>query len=83
LERREEENLLMQCLRNGEPAWTRVVSGLPTGEVVDVQFVDVEPGPLGAYDWHIPFRVNWMYGREQAHLYLEPEGELLFYFLSW
>ncbi len=78
------EPWVMQCLRDGEPAWTRVVSGLPTGEVRDARFVEaVSPRSLGRYGWHVPFRVDWTYGREQAHLYLDAEGELLFYFLSW
>lgn len=80
---REGESWVLQGVRDGEPIWSRVVSGLPIGEVAEVRLLGVAPQELGAYGWHVPFRVDWKYGREQAHLYLDPEGELLFYFLSW
>lgn len=34
-------------------------------------------------DLHVPFQVIWTYGREQAHLYLDSESNMLFYYLSW
>lgn len=81
---RDGEPWVMQCVRDGKLAWSRVVSGLPDGEVEDVEFVDVSPIGLGEYGWHVPFKVSWTYGGvEQAHLYLDPAGELRFYFLSW
>jgi hypothetical protein len=51
--------------------------------VVDVGFIDVTPSNLGAYGWRVPFQVNWAFGRERAHLYLDTDGDLLCYFLSW
>ena len=80
---REDEAWVMQCVRDGEPIWTRVISGRPLGMVESVGFIDVAPVSVGSYGWHVPFWVSWTYGREQAHLYLDSRGELLFYFLSW
>jgi hypothetical protein len=81
---REPEAWVMQCVRGDALEWSRVVSGLPDGEVARAEFYeDPEAEPLGAYGWHVPFWVDWPAGEEQAHLYLDANGKLLFYYLSW
>lgn len=80
---REGESWVLQCVRDGKPLWSRVVSGLPDGEVAEVGFADTDAKKVGPYGWHVPFWVDWPAGQEQAHLYLDAKGNLLFYFLSW
>jgi hypothetical protein len=80
---REGERWVMQCVRDGKPVWARVISGMPDGAVADVGFAKTAPAKLGTHGWHVYFWVDWPMGKEQAHMYLDPSGNLLFYFLSW
>jgi len=80
---REGESWVMQCVRDGKPIWSRVISGLPDGSVADVGFAKTAPAKLGTHGWHVYFWVDWPMGKEQAHMYLGPDCNLLFYYLSW
>ncbi len=74
------EPYVLQAFRRGEHLWSRVVSG--KGSVKEVEFIK-EPTHLGAYGWKVHLLVDWSQGREYGHLYIGPEGEFLFYYLSW
>jgi len=80
---RDGEPWLLQCVRDGELLWSRVVSGKPDGGVRSARFSQSEAQPLGTYGWKVFMRVEWTYGAEGAHIYVDTEGNLLFYFLSW
>jgi hypothetical protein len=77
------EPWVFQCVRDGKLQWTRVVSGEPDGQVESATFAEVEPNKTGPYGWHVYFQVDWDFGVEQAHLYVNAKGELICYFLSW
>ena len=80
---REHEPWVMQCVRDGKPLWTRVVSGAPDGDVSAVRFARPRPAKRGSYGWEVFLVVDWPMGEEGAHLYVDAQGRLLFYYLSW
>lgn len=78
-----EEPWVLQCVRDGELAWSRVLSGAPDGKVAGARFVEAPAKALGSHGWKVALSVDWTYGTEQAHLYVDAKGGMLFYFLSW
>lgn len=80
---REGETCVLQCTRDGQPLWSRVLSGEPAGQVKSASFAGVEAKKMGPYGWHVYLRADWTYGVEQGHLYVDPKGQLICYFLSW
>jgi len=77
------EAWVLQCVREGKPLWSRVISGAPDGVVQEVALSKSEPQKLGTYGWKVFLDVKWTYGAERGYLYLDPKAGLLFYFLTW
>jgi hypothetical protein len=76
------EPFVVQTWRDGALVGERVVSAAPEGVVGEVAFLG-EPKSLGTYGWKVHLKVKWTYGQEQGHLYVDRDGKLLFYYLSW
>jgi hypothetical protein len=70
-----EGNWCLQCVKNGDLFWSAILSKIPEG---DFGFAEREPTYLWEYGWKIH-----MVSSEYVHLYLNREGQLLFYFTSW
>ena len=77
------EAWVLQCVREGKPLWSRVISGAPDGIVNEVALSESEPQKLGTYGWKVFLNVKWTYGSERGYLYLDTKAGLLFYFLTW
>ncbi len=72
----------LQGIVDGELSWTLALSEVHPE--ADLQFLDeLQPNAVGGYGWIVPMRFGPPGDREIASLYLSPEGDLLFYFLSW
>jgi hypothetical protein len=80
---RDEEPWILQCVRDGELLWSRVLSAAPDGVVKGARFSTAEPLDLGPYGWKVYLEADWTYGPENGHLYVDPKGNSPFYFLSW
>jgi len=80
---RPREPWVLQCVREGKLAWSRVISAAPDESVVELGFRDSKPMPLGTYGWKVFLQAKWSYGSEACYLYLGPDAKLLFYYLSW
>lgn len=80
---RPNEPWVLQAMRDGRPLWSRVVSAAPDESVADVAFRNTPAERLGHYGWKIQMTVSWSAGKELAEVFLDAEGKLLFYFLSW
>ncbi len=80
---RPKEPWVLQAVTDGKLLWSRVISGAPNESVRAVEFRPSEAMPLASYGWKAFLAVDWAYGKEACYLYLDPQGRLLFYFLSW
>lgn len=67
---------ILQALLNDQVIWTRWLSAIQTER--NFHFIDKPPTPLGEYGW----KVHMSEG-EYTHVYLDRNGTLLFYFVSW
>ncbi|HTF90143.1 MAG TPA: hypothetical protein VK843_17140 [Planctomycetota bacterium] len=79
---RPKEPFVLQVVSKDKLLWSRVVSGGPDESVVEVQLRS-KPGQLDEYGWKVFLSVKWSQGSESAYLYLDPEGRMLFYFMTW
>lgn len=79
---RPKEPFVLQVLRDKKVLWSRVVSGGPDESVRKVELRG-QPQDLGDYGWKVFLTVAWSQGVEAGYLYLDADGKLLFYFLSW
>jgi hypothetical protein len=80
---RAKEPWVLQCLRDGKPLWARVISAAPDQSVGEVGFTSAPPTRHGRYGWTVHLHADWTYGDEHAPVYLDAQGNFLFYFLSW
>lgn len=80
---RPNEPWVLQCVRDGKPLWSRIISAAPDESVSEVAFTSSEPLSVGKYGWKVYLRVKWTYGVEQAHLYVDAKANPPFYYLSW
>jgi len=80
---RENEPWVLQVIGDGKPLWARVLSAAPDESVSEVSFLDDPVQALGPYGWKVRLVVSWSGGRELSEVFLDPKGNLLFYFLSW
>lgn len=80
---REHEPWVLQARRAGKPLWTRVLSAAPDESVSEASFLQRHPERVGPYGWQVNLLVTWAQGSQHAEVFLEPDGALLFYFLSW
>jgi hypothetical protein len=74
-----EERSVVRATKGGRELWSRVLSRGPDGVIRDAALAGREPTPLGAYGWKLHFVADGEY----LHLYVGPDGSLLFYFHSW
>jgi hypothetical protein len=80
---RENEPWVLQAVRDGKPLWSRVVSGAPDESVTDASFLEDPVVRVGSYGWKVQMSVTWSQGTELCEVFLDPQANLLFYFLSW
>lgn len=66
---------LVQLHKGKKVLWTRALTQVPSGSKLRFQG---NPKPLGEHGWVVPMNFG-----ESTALYLDAEGEALFYFTSW
>jgi hypothetical protein len=76
------EPCVLQLFRDGALVWSRVLSGAPDGAISEAVFTS-QVQALGAYGWRVPFKTRWSHGVDQGQLYLDADGDLLFYSVAW
>lgn len=77
------EPFVLQCARGKRVLWSRTISDSPYQTVHDVSFRDEPPTALDGLGWKVHLRVQWRNGAEYAHAYIDAEGQLVCYFMSW
>jgi hypothetical protein len=65
----------LQCVKDNELLWSIILSKIPGDHF---GFHNKKPMLLGNYGWKISMEFG-----EYVHLYLDPDGQPLFYFTSW
>lgn len=80
---REREPWVLQARRGGKPLWTRVLSAAPDESLSAASFLQDHAERVGPYGWQVTLLVTWAQGSQHAEVFLGPDGELSFYFLSW
>ncbi|HTF87577.1 MAG TPA: hypothetical protein VK843_04150 [Planctomycetota bacterium] len=78
----EPEPCALQCVREGQVMWTSVLSGQPAGRVSSAELADMDAIDLGPWGWLVVMRVESSRGAEHAHVYVDRNGGLRFYFLG-
>lgn len=76
------EPFVFRLWHDDKVVWARVVSDSPKCTVREAELTG-DPSDGGVYGWFVPFAVKWSGGHERASLYLGPNGEFRFYFMSW
>ena len=76
------EPWVLQCTENGKLLWSKKISDSPQCSIERVRFSG-RPPYLNELGWRVPMVAKWAYGEESMDLFLRPDGEFLFYFLSW
>jgi hypothetical protein len=70
---------VLRCARAGKELWSRVLSVEGAPVPVEVTLLDREPDRLGEFGW----KLHLLCEGEYCHVYVDPQGELLFFFVSW
>lgn len=76
------EPWVLQLVKDGALVWSRALSGTPRGGIAEAELIP-ESRRWDNYGYKAFMKVNWAYGKERCYLYLGPNGELRFYFLTW
>ena len=76
------EGWILQGVKDGKLLWSRVFSASPRGDIGEAEFIP-EVRQWERYGFKAFMKINWTFGKERAYLYLDPKGELSFYFLTW
>ena len=70
---------LLQCVKDGKVTWSKVITQVEPD--MELEFPEERmPAKLGSYGWMVLMHFGTQTDRGAAILYLDPDGELLFYF---
>ncbi len=78
-----DDAFVLQCVDGEELAWSRRLSLSPKGRIGHARLLERPPDRLGPYGWKVHLVISWEFGEEYAHLYLDRNADLLFYFVGW
>ena len=68
---------------NNEIAWQKILTASPRGKIRSAKFFEKPIVEIEEYGYKVELLVDWDYGKEYCHMYLDESGNMRFYFVSW
>ncbi|MBA7628676.1 hypothetical protein ES703_36171 [subsurface metagenome] len=83
IEGKNEPMIISLADSNNEIVWQKILTASPRGKIRSAKFFEKPVVEIEEYGHKVRLLVDWDYGKECCHMYLDESGNMRFYFVSW